>query len=128
MTDNREATVLQFAMFMQARDARPNGQFTGVSWEMLDAHGGQAEYLKDAEAYLSAIELLGYAPATPTTTALYPEEIEALPDRTVIRDKQGDVWERRGKLWCSYEMSPCDSVLVSRKWAPVTVLHRGVSA
>lgn len=111
-------------MFMQARDARPNGDFTGVTWEMMGVPG-QTEYIKDAEVYLSAVELLGYAPAPEPVTALYPEDIEALPDRTVIRDKQGDVWERRGKLWCSYEMSPCDSVLVSRKWAPVTVLHRG---
>lgn len=59
---SREETLLQFAMFMQARDARPNGEFTGVTWNMLAPLGGQAEYLRDAEAYLSAIEMLGYTP------------------------------------------------------------------
>lgn len=56
----RERDLLQLAMFMQARDARPDGLFTGVTWEMIEMGGGQEEYLKDAEAYLSAIEKLGY--------------------------------------------------------------------
>ncbi|TAJ46344.1 MAG: hypothetical protein EPO52_17580 [Herbiconiux sp.] len=60
---SRADTILQFAMFMQARDARPNGKFTGVAWDMLEPLGGQAEYLKDAEAYLAAIEALGYRQA-----------------------------------------------------------------
>lgn len=63
MTTDRDATLLQFAVFMQARDARTEDGPTGVTWEMIGPPG-QAAYLQDADMYLSAIEMLGYVPAT----------------------------------------------------------------
>lgn len=59
-------------------------------------------------------------------TVSTPEEIEALPDRTVLLDASGDVWQRRRRLsdkrwWTSYESEPVTSERLA-KWAPLTVL------
>jgi hypothetical protein len=52
------------------------------------------------------------------------EELEALPDGGVILDKFGDVSQRRGGEWCSYETAPATDREVT-KWLPATVLHEG---
>lgn len=52
-------------------------------------------------------------------------EIDALPDRSVVVDAEGDVWQYRRGLWCSYETSPIGSERLARKYGPVTVLSRG---
>ncbi|WNM65465.1 hypothetical protein SEA_PHONEGINGI_63 [Microbacterium phage Phonegingi] len=54
-------------------------------------------------------------------------EIDALPDGSVVLDAQGDVWQYRGGLWCSYETASIGSERLARKYGPVTVLSRGES-
>lgn len=47
----------------------------------------------------------------------------ALGDGVVIRDKYGDVSEKRGGLWCGYETAPCDAHRMS-KFLPARVIWR----
>jgi len=49
-------------------------------------------------------------------------ELAALPERSVIRDKFGDVYELRGGWWCGHECSPASTEYVARKWLPAKVL------
>ena len=56
---------------------------------------------------------------TEITTA---EELDALPDGTRVRDRDGDVWEHWGGEWHTRETRPFDSAWLFRKWAPLTVL------
>lgn len=51
-----------------------------------------------------------------------PHEIDALPDRTVVIDRDGDVWQYRAGLWCSYETAAHGSEILAKKFGPVTVL------
>jgi len=67
-----------------------------------------------ADAILAA----GYRkPRTITDRA----EVEALPDGSVVADSAGDVSEKRGGLWCSYETAPMTDARLS-KYLPATVL------
>lgn len=50
------------------------------------------------------------------------EELDALPNGSVIRDRFHDVMERRGDLWCSFETTPFPSSTVARKYLPARVL------
>jgi hypothetical protein len=52
------------------------------------------------------------------------EDIEALPEGSVVVDRHDDVWQRRGGLWCSHETAAVDDRRLA-KWAPLTVLRRG---
>ncbi|AWN03242.1 hypothetical protein PBI_APPA_61 [Microbacterium phage Appa] len=54
-------------------------------------------------------------------------EIDVLPDRSVVLDRDGDVWQYRGGLWCSYETASIGSERLARKYGPITVLSRGES-
>lgn len=56
-------------------------------------------------------------PRTITTLA----ELEELPNGSVIRDRMGDVSERRGGRWCAYETATMKSEWL-RKYLPATVL------
>jgi len=72
-----------------------------------------------AEAIADAVLRSGYRkPRTITTRA----EVEALGDGSVVADSAGDVSEKRGGLWCSYETAPMTDARLS-KYLPVTVLH-----
>lgn len=74
---------------------------------------------KTADSLLAA----GYRkPYTATTK----EEIEALTDGSIIRDSAGDVAEKRGGVWCSYETAPMSNERLA-KYTPITVLHEGES-
>jgi len=65
-----------------------------------------------------AILAAGYRkPRTITDRA----EVEALPDGSVVADSAGDVSEKRGGLWCSYETAPMTDARLS-KYLPATVL------
>lgn len=49
-------------------------------------------------------------------------ELEGLGAGAVILDTFGDVSQRRGGEWCSYESAPMPDSRVA-KWLPVTVLY-----
>jgi len=51
------------------------------------------------------------------------EQLDALPNKTVILDRFGDVLQYRDGLWCSYETKAFGSEWVWRKFAPLTVIH-----
>jgi hypothetical protein len=54
------------------------------------------------------------------------EEVTALPDGSVILDVHGDVWQRRGNHWSSYESAPVLIDGFRRQWLPAEVLHVGL--
>lgn len=51
-------------------------------------------------------------------------DLVGLPDTAVIRDKQGDVFERRGGVWCGFECMPLTDMEMV-KFLPATVLDNG---
>ncbi|MFE3229313.1 hypothetical protein [Nocardia sp. NPDC059228] len=57
-------------------------------------------------------------PEAPTAV----EQLEALPPLTIVVDRDGDVWQRRGEVWCSYETAPCTSSRLL-KYKPVAVVR-----
>jgi len=62
-TINDPLDIEQFAMFMQARDARLHGmRFDGVHHPTWEECGpiGQADYRRDADTYLTALRHLGW--------------------------------------------------------------------
>lgn len=52
-------------------------------------------------------------------------EIDALPNMSVLVDRDGDVWQYRGGLWCSYETARHGSEFIARKYGPVKVIAIG---
>lgn len=52
-------------------------------------------------------------------------EIDALPNLSVLVDRDGDVWQYRGGLWCSYETATIGSERLARKYGPVKVIALG---
>lgn len=50
-------------------------------------------------------------------------EVNALPERTVIQDRYGDVLQLRGGVWCGYETAPLEPDWVYRKLQPITILR-----
>lgn len=74
-----------------------------------------------AEAAADKILAAGYRKPQQVTTV---EELKALPNGSVIRDKFNDVSERRYGYWCGYETAPLSDQLV-KKYLPATVLHVG---
>jgi hypothetical protein len=71
-----------------------------------------------AEDIADAMIAAGYRKPRTVSTK---EEIEALPDEAVIRDSAGDVAEKRGGVWCSYETAPMTSRQLA-KYTPLDVL------
>lgn len=55
------------------------------------------------------------------TEPLTPEWVRALPEHTVVIDRDGDVWQKRGSLWCGYEAGRVSDSDLAR-WAPLTTL------
>ncbi|MFE3081809.1 hypothetical protein [Nocardia tengchongensis] len=50
------------------------------------------------------------------------EQLDALPPLSIVVDRDGDVWQRRGKVWCSYGNTPCTSAHLL-KYKPVGVVY-----
>lgn len=50
--------------------------------------------------------------------------LDSLPDESVVIDKQGDVFQRRGDWWCGHETVPLPSRQLA-KFLPARVLYRG---
>jgi sugar phosphate isomerase/epimerase len=74
---------------------------------------------KAADAVLAA----GYRKRRTITTA---EELDALPNYSVLLDGDSDVWQKRGEEWCSYETARSSSKRIA-KYGPMTVLHEPTS-
>lgn len=53
-------------------------------------------------------------------------ELAELPNTAVIRDKYGDVSERRSGMWCSHETAPLSDHQMA-KYLPAKVLDEGPS-
>ena len=93
---------------------------------MTIAHHDLVELLLEAAADAmgpreTAVHLIeqGVRPAARVITTA--EELEALPERSVVLDRDGDAFQRRGGLWCSYETSRLGSRKLA-KFRPITVL------
>lgn len=54
------------------------------------------------------------------------EELAKLPDTAVIRDKFGEVNERRAGKWCGYEQAPLSDQRMG-KYLPATVLDEATA-
>lgn len=54
-----------------------------------------------------------------------PEELDALPVGSVVRDRDGDEWTSLGEgVWETQETEPFGSDRIVRKWAPLTLVSR----
>lgn len=51
------------------------------------------------------------------------EELDGLPEESVVIDYEGDVSQKRGGLWCGYETAPLNSTRLARIAGPFTVLY-----
>ena len=51
------------------------------------------------------------------------EELDGLPEESVVIDYEGDVRQKRGGLWCGYETAPLNSTRLARIAGPFTVLY-----
>ena len=89
----------------------PNYPFEGITGRLKD--NMREESRAAVTAYLAVTQ-----PVVDTVEGLI-----ALGDGTVIRDKHGDVSEKRGGLWCGYETAPCDAHRMS-KYLPARVIWR----
>lgn len=49
-------------------------------------------------------------------------QLDSMPDHTVIIDRDEDVWQYRGGLWCSYETSKHGSEWIFKKYSPLRVI------
>lgn len=52
-------------------------------------------------------------------------EIDALPNRSVVLDREGDAWQYIEGVWNGPGGMIAGSLRLARKFGPVTVLHRG---
>lgn len=53
-------------------------------------------------------------------------ELRQLPNTAVIRDKHGDVSEKRAGAWCSHETKPLNDHYMAR-YLPAKVLDEGTT-
>ena len=81
-------------------------------------HGVVSRELQGEQAAESILEAGYWKPRTVTTGA----ELDALSDGSVLRDKFGDVIEKRGGKWCGYEQAPI-SDRIQAKYLPAAVLY-----
>jgi hypothetical protein len=56
------------------------------------------------------------------------DELLALPEGSVVIDREGDVSQKRDSLWCGYEMAPISSQKLTKIAGPFTILHEGSEA
>lgn len=96
--------------------------------DLLDDHGYCVNCGEDAEdcecafdGFIDATLAAGWRKPYLVTTST---ELEALPNHSVIVDKDADIWQKRGDEWCSYETNPHIDVRLL-KYAPLTVIHEG---
>ena len=54
-------------------------------------------------------------------TVTSEQELDALPELSVVTDCYVDVWQRRGGEWCSYDTRPMQAKRIVR-YAPLTVV------
>ena len=63
-----------------------------------------------------------------TSTIATTSDLLALPEGSVVIDREGDVSQKRDNLWCGYEMAPVSSRKLANIASPFTVLHEGSEA
>jgi hypothetical protein len=51
-------------------------------------------------------------------------DLEAMNDLAVVMDDSSDVWQRRGGVWCGYEISDHSSTRLAR-YGPFRILYTG---
>jgi hypothetical protein len=95
---------------------------TGLAPKLFPVGPGSVKFivrdvLETRDQVLSTAE--SSRPAELTTS----EEVAALPDGSVILDKQGDVWQRRLDSWCGYEVALQPINGFRKTWLPATILH-----
>lgn len=97
-----------------------------MTTERTDIHMLAARVVSETEgdtttvvrAVVDAILAAGHC--TPhSVTAV--DELDSLPDESVVRDRFGDVFEKRADKWCGYETAALSSHAM-RKYLPATVL------
>lgn len=70
------------------------------------------------QAVVDAILAAGHCTPRSVTAV---EELDSLPNESVVRDRFGDVFEKRADKWCGYETAALSSHAM-RKYLPATVL------
>jgi hypothetical protein len=121
--NDHELTVLVEAAASGAVNSRA-AIHGGSTWDEMDP-ATKNNYREAALPFIlhgtKELASLGYRKPRTITTR---EEVEALWDGSVVSDSAGDVSEKRGGLWCSYETAPMSDSRLA-KYLPATVLHEG---
>jgi len=92
----------------------------GIIGEQFEHPAGpNCPICKDVERAAAAVEAMGYRKPRTITTR---EELEALPQGSIVLDATGDVTRLRGGSWYTYETEPMTHTRMSR-YLPATVLH-----
>ena len=55
--------------------------------------------------------------------ALTAEDLDSLPELSVLIDNEGDVAQKRGGLWCYLDTRPMESKRVVKKYAPLKIIY-----
>ncbi|WP_067573655.1 hypothetical protein [Nocardia acidivorans] len=97
---------------------------TGITWGDLRAVAAELGALRQALVDIRATDHR----QPPTRLIATPEDAAALPDRSIVVDRDGDVWQARGGVWCSYETSPCGSERLVNRFGPITLISDPESA
>jgi len=116
-TDDRVALISQLVTALEFVTVPTENE--REAWESYTSTVSDffAETPEIREAFMAGFRLP--VPVEPESA----EQLDALPEGTVILDNFGDVLQYRGGLWCSYESKQFGSEWVWRKFAPLTVIH-----
>lgn len=91
-------------------------------WGSIDDSAIRGRLYSEDCDHVAATAITAYlAAAQPVVETV--QGLIALGDGAVIRDKYGDVSEKRGGLWCGYETAPCDAHRMSKS-LPARVIWR----
>ena len=91
-------------------------------YDLLDGLLPEREIVRSdiAGAMVEAIEEAGWRP--PACEINHRADLDALPDRSVVLDAYGDVFQRRAGRWRTCDTASLGSDRVAR-YGPVTVLY-----
>lgn len=85
--------------------------------DFADVEEEQARF----DAWLESVKAEARRPRVIETA----DELLALPEGAVVIDNDGDVSQKRGKMWCGHETSGLSSNRLARLAGPFTVLWEG---
>jgi hypothetical protein len=101
----------------------------------MNARDELAEIIQDAGEYIAGSHAHDYVNPDKAADAILAagyskpriinsrEELDGLPEESVVIDYEGDVSQKRGGLWCGYETTPLNSTRLARIAGPFTVLY-----